>query len=59
MPTPESPHSSAPSDRVASLIAGFLGDQGFDDGPIDPEAASRFIADTDAAWKAYRDRTET
>jgi hypothetical protein len=42
------------SDRVRALIETFLGDEGFDDGPVDPHAARKFIEDTDAAWEAYK-----
>lgn len=45
---------TAHADRVRDIIERFLGQDGFDDGPVDPDAARRFIADTDAAWDAHR-----
>lgn len=42
------------ADRVQELLEAFLGDDGFDDGPIDPDAAHRFMEETDAAWEAYK-----
>lgn len=45
---------TAHADRVRDLIEAFLGDDGFDEGPVDRDAAQRFIADTDAAWDAHR-----
>ena len=45
---------STHADRVRVLVEEFLGDDGFDDGTVDEEAARRFITATDAAWDAYR-----
>jgi hypothetical protein len=47
------PHDPAAADRVAALVHEFLGDSGFDDGPVDPDAASRFMEETEPAWQAY------
>lgn len=45
---------SVHADRVRDIITTFLGDDGFDDGPVDPDVARRFVADTQAAWDAHR-----
>ncbi len=45
---------SVHADRVSRLVADFLGDDGFDDHPVDIQATARFLTGTDAAWHAYR-----
>ena len=49
-------HSGTTSDheRVSRLVRDFVGADGFDGGPVDPEATARFMTGTDKAWHAYR-----
>jgi hypothetical protein len=54
MTSPTLGFSLTPSDRVRVLLEAFRDEGGFDDGPLDEDAARRFIVDTDAAWRAYR-----
>jgi hypothetical protein len=45
---------SVHADRVRALIEEFLSDGAPDEGPVDEDAARRFIAETETAWHAYR-----
>jgi hypothetical protein len=54
-PRPASVPTPSDRDRILRLIETFRSDGGFDTGPVDPDAAQRFIAETDAEWHAHRD----
>lgn len=50
---PTGSRESSDRERFSRPIEDLLGVDRFNDDPVDPEATTRFMAETDAAWRAY------